>query len=150
MTAAEMAQLHRAAFQRQRPWSKAEFQNLLADKTTRLAARDQGFGLLRVLLGEAEILTLAVHPTAQRKGVGRRLVTDLIGLSEDAERIFLEVAESNSPAQNLYRASGFAQVGRRSRYYRYADGGVDDALIFALSLPTTADPVSQAPKSQAD
>jgi ribosomal-protein-alanine N-acetyltransferase len=44
--------------------------------------------------------------------------------------MFLEVAEANAAARALYAAAGFAEVGRRRRYY--ADGG--DALVLRRGL----------------
>jgi [ribosomal protein S18]-alanine N-acetyltransferase len=47
-----------------------------------------------------------------------------------ARSLFLEVAETNVPARLLYGAAGFAEIGRRRRYYE--DG--TDALIMKLTL----------------
>ena len=49
-----------------------------------------------------------------------------------AATMFLEVSEANAPARALYRRLGFAEVGRRPRYYD--DGG--DALVLRLPLPS--------------
>ncbi|MEN0075727.1 MAG: ribosomal-protein-alanine acetyltransferase, partial [Paracraurococcus sp.] len=48
-----------------------------------------------------------------------------------AAAMFLEVAAGNAPAQALYAGQGFAEVGRRRRYY--ADGS--DALVLRRDLP---------------
>jgi ribosomal-protein-alanine N-acetyltransferase len=47
-----------------------------------------------------------------------------------ARRMFLEVATNNVAASALYARAGYAEVGRRARYY--ADGA--DALVLARSL----------------
>ena len=39
-----------------------------------------------------------------------------------AERLFLEVDETNQPAIALYRRFGFREVGKRPRYYQSAEG----------------------------
>ena len=44
--------------------------------------------------------------------------------------MFLEVSAQNEPAQRLYAACGFVEIGRRARYYA---GGID-ALV--LRAPT--------------
>ncbi len=83
--------------------------------------------LARALADEAEILTLAVVPTLRRHGIGRDLVRRALvhAASLGLGACLLEVAASNSPARALYAAQGFAEVGRRNRYY--PDGG--DALV---------------------
>lgn len=134
MTGAEMAAIHAEAFTLQRPWSAGEFATLLTDPTTKIATRDRGFGLLRVVPGEAEILTLAVHPDAQRRGLGRALVLDLLALAKGADRVLLEVAQGNAPAIGLYASTGFLQISRRRNYYRYPAGGTDDAIVMERAL----------------
>ncbi|MBO0713017.1 MAG: hypothetical protein J2P47_17235, partial [Acetobacteraceae bacterium] len=52
-----------------------------------------------------------------------------------AGAMFLEVAVTNGRAQRLYQRAGFAETGRRRRYY--ADGS--DALILCAPLPPGAD-----------
>jgi ribosomal-protein-alanine N-acetyltransferase len=88
---------------------------------------DSGFVLARVAADEAEILTLAVVPEARRTGLGGALLAEAMAASvlRGARAMFLEVSEANQAARALYGAAGFAEVGRRRRYY--ADGS--DALV---------------------
>ena len=67
-----LAALHASAFPA--PWSAAVFADLLAQPGVLLGVEPDGFILIRVVLDEAEILTLAVVPPARRHGLGRRLV----------------------------------------------------------------------------
>lgn len=93
----------------------------------------EGFVLARAAAGEAEILTLAVLPPARRRGLGQALVSGAMALAivrAQAEAMFLEVAEGNAGALALYRGLGFAEVGRRKRYY--PDGA--DALVLRRDL----------------
>ncbi len=62
--------------------------------------------------GELEILNIAVAPEARRRGIATALIESL-----DAPVVFLEVRESNTPAQRLYKQLGFQTVGRRENYY---------------------------------
>lgn len=128
--AAALAALHAAAFDA--PWSPRELAALLASPGVfALAAADEGFVLARVVLDEAEILTLAVAPAARRRGLGRRL-TDAaadLAVARGATRLFLEVAEDNAPARALYAAAGFVEAGRRRGYYPRPGGPAADALI---------------------
>jgi ribosomal-protein-alanine N-acetyltransferase len=66
-------------------------------------------------LPEREILNLAVLPAFRGFGIGRALM--------EREMLtpaiyFLEVRESNLPAQRLYRRLGFEEVGKRPYYYQ--------------------------------
>lgn len=66
---------------------------------------------------EAEILNLAVHPSARRRGVARALLRALLE-TLDGE-VFLEVRASNLAAIALYESLGFSPVGTRSGYYAH-------------------------------
>lgn len=91
-----------------------------------------GYASFRRAADEAELLRIAVAPTARSRGVGRRLVET--GLGELARRgvirCFLEVRPHNAPARALYRRLGFQETGRRRGYY--ADGS--DALLLSRAL----------------
>lgn len=71
------------------------------------------------VLGEADMMNLAVSPDARRQGIGQALVEELIRrLSHERVRsLTLEVRVSNAPAAALYEKLGFRQVGQRPRYY---------------------------------
>ncbi len=99
----------------------------------------QGFALCRNAADEAEILSLGVTPEARRGGVGRALLRAIVayGSLGGVRRLYLEVAEDNLAAQRLYRAAGFAQVGRRSGYYRRPTGSVS-ALVLAWEMAPVA------------
>ena len=88
------------------------------------------------LADEAEILTLAVRPSARRAGLGGRLVEAAVvrAAALGAERMFLEVAEGNVAARALYARSGFVEMGRRRGYYSHADGSREDALTLVLNF----------------
>lgn len=91
-----------------------------------------GFSLARLVADEAELLLLAVRRDAQRKGAGRLLLEHYVRMAQSrgARRLHLEVREGNR-AIGLYLNFGFAQVGRRRRYYTGADGQIYDALTLA-------------------
>jgi len=94
-----------------------------------------GYGILSAAAGEAHILNLCVDPDYQRRGIGRCLLHWLIVVSGrlGAERLILEVRQSNQRAASIYRAAGFEPIGRRKAYYRGHDGK-EDAIVFALAL----------------
>lgn len=135
-SAAYLATLHGAAFDTERAWTAAEFRDLLASKHCHAITDRHGFSLIRVIVDEAELLTLAVHPEQQNKGLGRSLLQQTIALAATlgATKMFLEVATDNAPAIRLYAASGFAEVGNRPRYYGRSNTAPVDALVMSRVL----------------
>ena len=136
MTPDAMAELHAASFTTPRPWSAAEFAQLLADPLCFSLVESQGFLIGRAVAGEAEILTLAVAPTARRQGVAARLVQGFLAAARDrdAASVFLEVAADNAAAISLYLQAGFGQTGRRKAYYAQPGAAPRDALVLARGL----------------
>jgi len=95
-----------------------------------------GFSLCRSVQSEAEMLSFGVVPSRRNFGVGRALLEATI---ESVQRqsipaIFLEVAEDNHAARNLYEKYQFTQVGRRPKYYQRQDGPSVDALTLKLTV----------------
>lgn len=125
-----LAALHAQAFPDE-PWSAESFSTLLAQPGM-VALLDErgGFLVLRLVLDEAEILTLGV--TAKREGIATGLLNAAITLlrSRDIATLHLEVAAPNAAARALYEKSGFTQAGLRRRYY--ADGS--DALTLVKKV----------------
>jgi ribosomal-protein-alanine N-acetyltransferase len=134
-TAERLAGIHAAAFPA--PWDAAALAGLLTQAGVFAVEQPDGFILLRTVADEAEILTLAVHPKARRRGLGARLVREGVAdaAARGASRLFLEVADDNAAALALYARAGFSEAGRRPGYYARPDGGRQDALILALNLP---------------
>jgi ribosomal-protein-alanine N-acetyltransferase len=96
-----------------------------------------GYGGFWMIVDEAHISTLAVHPERRGLGLGELLLVALIeaALLRGAREATLEVRVSNLVAQSLYRKHGFGQVGRRKAYY--TDNG-EDALI--MTTPRLDEP----------
>ncbi len=86
------------------------------------------YGGFWLMVDEAHISTIAVHPDRRGHGFGEWMLVGLIeaALLRHATEITLEVRISNMVAQNLYRKYMFNVVGERKRYYRDND---EDALI---------------------
>lgn len=89
------------------------------------------YGVLYKAADEADIANIATLPQCRGCGIGFRLLTKMIDIARDdgAERIFLEVRESNVPAMSLYEKSGFAKIGKRRNYY---NNPREDAVIMML------------------
>jgi ribosomal-protein-alanine N-acetyltransferase len=78
-----------------------------------------GFAGLWLMVDEAHVTTIAVHPDHRGRGVGELMLSSLITAAYDfgVRLVSLEVRVSNSVAQNLYRKYGFRGVGILRRYY---------------------------------
>jgi len=117
------------------PWSE---ESILHDVKENAVARwlvlDNGEGRVLAYAGmwfvldEAHVCNVAVHPECRRMGYGRRIMDALMNLAKENSMTLmtLEVRRSNAPAQNLYHACGFLDVGYRKRYY---EDNKEDALI---------------------
>ncbi len=139
--ASRLAAIHATAFARS--WSTVEFESLLGERGMVAdglflgrQSRPSGFVLSRIVIDEAEILTIAIGPEARgRSHAGPLLSRHLDGLSRrGARKVHLEVEEGNTPALALYRRHGFAEIGRREGYYVKSDGSRVAALTMALTL----------------
>ncbi|WP_253188134.1 ribosomal protein S18-alanine N-acetyltransferase [Rhodobacter sp. 24-YEA-8] len=133
-----LARIHAASFTMPRPWSAAEIAGLLSRPHVFLLteAREQepaGFLIGSAIAGEAELLTLAVHPRHRRQGLGECLVARFLAEAgaRNASSQFLEVAADNAPAIALYTRVGFHEAGRRRNYYHGPRGNHVDALVLA-------------------
>ncbi len=135
MTPHALAQLHRRCFTSTRPWSAAEFSDLLASPLIFLVSDINGFALGRAITDEAELLTIAVDPDHQNTGIGTRILERFVlkSVENGAHTIFLEVAANNLPAIRLYQKYGFSESSRRSAYYSANNGEKVDALIMRKS-----------------
>ncbi|MDY3781871.1 MAG: ribosomal protein S18-alanine N-acetyltransferase [Candidatus Faecousia sp.] len=128
----QIAALERVCFSD--PWSEksilSELENplscwLVAMDGERLA----GYVGSQTVLGETDMMNLAVDPDYRRKGLGKELILSLIeALRQRGSRcLTLEVRDSNAPARALYEGLTFQEIGRRRNYYRNPR---EDALIY--------------------
>ncbi|MDD5370219.1 MAG: ribosomal protein S18-alanine N-acetyltransferase [Anaerolineaceae bacterium] len=124
------------------PWNERTYRYELKDNPNAVAwvaeqslvngtARIVGMVVAWLVVDEAHIGTLAVHPDLRGMGIGARLLaTCLLDMAErGADQSLLEVRSGNLNAQKLYQRFGFFQAGVRKRYYH--DNG-EDALLLTL------------------
>ena len=144
-----LAALHSVGFEEH--WSAGAMQDLQAmpGAFALIAEEDgapRGFVLARSVAGEAEILSIGVHPVVRGRGLGRALLTAAAAraASMAATTLFLEVAVDNRPALGLYTALGFQQTGRRKGYYARAGRPAADALILRVDLPLVGSSVGNS------
>jgi [ribosomal protein S18]-alanine N-acetyltransferase len=93
-----------------------------------------GMIVVWMILDEAHIATIAVHPEHRGQGIGRELLTLALreAIQQGALESMLEVRAGNQVAQALYRDFGFVIVGRRPRYYQ--DNQEDAVLMGKKNL----------------
>lgn len=122
------------------PWPEGIFKDCLHTMTYTNwvceAPEDKlvGYCIICVAAGEAHIMNISVSPHCQRQGAGRKMLEHLVEFARPrAEKIFLEVRPSNPGAMDLYRKTGFKEIGLRKNYYPAKDGR-EDAIMFALDL----------------
>ena len=107
------------------PWSEISIASELKNPLSLwLVAMDGatvvGYIGSQAVMGEADMMNVAVAPDYRRKGIAENLINRLVdALAEgDNHSLSLEVRESNQPAIALYQKLGFTQVGFRPGYYR--------------------------------
>jgi len=114
-------------------WQLTDYDMIFRTERTLLVAESEGrivgFVIGHNLAGEWELENLVVGSEFRRRGIGERLVWELIleAKRSKAEFIFLEARESNSSARKLYERCGFQQNGRRKDYY---SNPPEDAVLY--------------------
>ncbi|EHD23123.1 MULTISPECIES: ribosomal protein S18-alanine N-acetyltransferase [Brenneria] len=121
------------------PWTVKTFAGNQGERYFNLKLSHNGqmaaYAITQVVLDEATLFNLAVHPDHQRRGFGRQLLEHVINELEQRGivTLWLEARASNQPALALYESLGFNEVSLRRDYYPTA-AGREDAVIMALPL----------------
>ena len=119
----QIAELEKICFND--PWSEKSIASELDNRLSLwLVAMDgdrvAGYVGSQSVLGETDMMNIAVHPDFRRRGIAEELVVKLVEELKvrGNHSLMLEVRVSNDPARNLYEKLGFQQVGLRKNYYR--------------------------------
>ena len=125
----ELANLHKKCFPN-KPWSADDFRDL-KNSGCEIIMSENGFIVYRIVMDEAEIITIGVNPDFRRQGIAAAMVgiIEKTLKNQGVKKIFLEVASTNEPAKKLYENNGYKTVGLRPKYY----DGVD-AIIMQKDL----------------
>lgn len=128
---AQVAELEKCCFSD--PWSEksiaSELENDLAYWLVALEGEQvAGYVGSQTVIGETDMMNIAVHPKFRRRGIAEALVNALVAVLKDqgSHCLTLEVRESNEPAQKLYQKLEFSVIGKRPKYYHNPR---EDALI---------------------
>ena len=127
----QIAELEKICFSD--PWSErsvaSELDNKLAFWLVAVEGEKvAGYIGSQTVVGETDMMNVAVHPDFRRQGIAEALINALVDNLKQMESqcLTLEVRVSNIPAVSLYEKLGFAEIGRRKNYYRNPK---EDALI---------------------
>jgi len=132
-----VVQIEREAFTS--PWQKDTFAGLIDRPTVEMLVLEDsvegvvGYAVLWCVLDEGELANLAVRPRFRGRGLGRKLLEEVIAVARGRgiAKMYLEVRVSNQLAAGLYRSVGFTDVGTRRAYY---DQPREDARIMVAKL----------------
>ena len=133
----QIAALERACFSD--PWPEQVLARELENDLSLWLVAAEGDAVLgyvgsQTVLGETDMMNLAVRADRRRQGIAAALVSALctaLRREKDAVQLTLEVRDSNEAAIRLYAALGFAQIGRRPNYYFHPK---EDARILRKDL----------------
>ena len=132
----QIAELEKLCFSA--PWSEKSIASELTNPLSYwLVALDgeklAGYIGSQSVMGESDMMNVAVSPDYRRQGIGEGLVKALCDrLKEQGNTcLTLEVRVSNAPAIALYEKLGFVEVGCRPNYYHNPK---EDALILRKEL----------------
>ncbi len=105
-----------------RPWAKL--------RAFRENAVLVGYCLFWHVADEIHLIDIAVAPSAQRRGIGRALMADLLDYAKAhaVAKVLLEVRTGNTPAISLYETQGFERLRVRKGYYDDGEDGVEMML----------------------
>ncbi len=122
------------------PWQRAHFLYELHDNpyARNYVLRSPGGRILGYVFtweleGELLINNIAVHRDSRRKGLGRLLISEVLGRGwrNGCRTARLDVRPSNRPAVELYSRLGFRVIGIRKGYY---GNGQEDGWVMVRAL----------------
>ncbi|MBH0071734.1 MULTISPECIES: ribosomal protein S18-alanine N-acetyltransferase [Pseudoalteromonas] len=125
------------------PWTLNTMSSCIGGRYFNLAAFN-GDTMVGFYIGEKAgpdftLMDICVAPSEQGKGIAKQLLNQFIeyGEQQNAENLFLEVRESNTPAIKLYENAGFIEMSVRKNYYpsdNPAKNGFEDAILMGMAL----------------
>jgi ribosomal-protein-alanine N-acetyltransferase len=130
---ARILQIEKNAFPNS-AWTRAMISNeliLKVDRKTWVIDSDKelvGYCMLRYGPNEVHLINMAVDPSLQKMGIGKKLLIHFLDNIPKYSSAYLEVKRGNFPAIKLYLNAGFKDISIREGYY--LDG--EDAIIMCL------------------
>lgn len=134
----DVLRIEQQSFSTQWP-SNAFYQELHDNKLAhyyvgRIGSRLVAYGGIWVILEDSHVTTIAVHPEFRGRKYGEVMLLRLLdeAIERGASWMTLEVRESNTVAQSLYRKYGFTTVSTRKGYY--SDNNENALVMWAGNL----------------
>lgn len=145
MTKRDIDRVHEIEVQSFRtPWSKLSLIGELHNNVAHYSVAEEegrvvGYGGMWVLFDEAHVTNIAITPEMRGRHLGRYLLYGMMvkALGYGAEKMTLEVRETNLVAQNLYYSFDFVKEGYRKRYYE--DTGEGALLLWNQDIAATVE-----------
>lgn len=120
-------------------WPIEQFRSEISGKTRHFQVAEDGgaiIGYAGAFLssagGDADLMTIAIHPKYRRQGLATSMINELENWakSRGASSMMLEVAVDNQEAIALYLKLGYQKLNIRKNYYGYGK----DAQIMKRAL----------------
>jgi ribosomal-protein-alanine N-acetyltransferase len=125
------------------PWHESAYLTELVNRSAFyvVACKDSeivGYAGMWIIMDEAHITTLGVARDSRGEKIGERLLIALLdeAITRSARRATLEVRQSNSVAQNLYRKYEFVPAAIRRGYY--TDNHENAVVMWIDNMTTSA------------
>lgn len=101
------------------PWTLEQYYLDNGNAHSRYIVTPEGFLNFHHLFDTVEVMNVAVLPSCQNKGVGKRLLRTLVDYAKahNVATCLLEVRHSNDVARRLYEQCQFKCVDTRKNYY---------------------------------
>jgi ribosomal-protein-alanine N-acetyltransferase len=119
------------------PWARASFEQEIGHPPTvflvaKISGKVVGYAGAWIVADECHITTIAVETEHRRKGLGHKLMVELLVQARErgATCATLEVRAGNEAAIKMYEGLGFVSAGLRKAYY---PNNREDAVIMWLN-----------------
>ncbi|HAU68958.1 MAG: ribosomal protein S18-alanine N-acetyltransferase [Arenicella sp.] len=123
------------------PWGRISFEESLNQgHICRCIWQHQAllaYSVVQRIEDELHILNVVVTPSEQGQGWAHVLMNDIFTVAQNdrVKTVFLDVRESNTKAQSLYKKWGFGLLAVRKQYYRAPVANErENALVFMRTL----------------
>lgn len=136
MTPEKMSKLHSTSEANHRIWHAHEFSELLSLPGVITEFHAHGFALARVVDTEAELLLIVTENIKQNTGLATSCLLNIEKklIHHGAQKLTLEVSESNSAAITVYTKLNYKKIAIRKSYSRDKNGKFETALVMQKDL----------------
>ena len=117
-------------------FSLEDFKQFQKSTNIKIEKEQNSIAILSLTDHEVEIYFIGVAASLRGRGLGKKLLKNIISFSKNygAEFLILEVGINNIRAKNMYFSLNFIEYGIRKNYYSKSSGITEDAMIMKLNL----------------